>query len=138
VSTIEVSWCGTDIAILMLHGEHDLATAPALADELRRMIRAGELTIVDLSQTQFIDSSVMNNLHAAERMARERGLTLTLQLGSESIVRRALELSGLLEQLPCAASREEAIALARPNGRAEGAHRGETRVARVLRGKAAR
>jgi anti-sigma B factor antagonist len=119
---IEVSWCGTDIAILTLHGEHDLATAPALAEELRRTIRAGELTIVDLSRAQFIDSSVVNNLYAAERLARERGLTLTLQLGTESVVQRALEITGLLEQVHCASSREEAIAHARSssNGRANG------------------
>jgi anti-anti-sigma factor len=124
VSEIEVSWCGTDVTILTLRGEHDLSNAHRLAAELRMAMRARELPIVDLSEVQFIDSSVLNNLWQAERMARERGLSLTLQLGTAAIVRRTLETSGLIDQLRCAPSRQEAITLARSDWRANGGRGG--------------
>jgi anti-anti-sigma regulatory factor len=56
--------------------------------------------IVDLPHAEFIDSSVLNNLLVADRLARERRCQLTLQLGTAPVVHSVLELSGLLERLP--------------------------------------
>jgi anti-anti-sigma factor len=116
---IEVSWHDTDIAILTLRGEHDMATADQLAGELRRLIRVGEQVIVDLSVVEFIDSSVLNALCTADRLAAERGSTFTLQIGSASGVRKVLEVSGILDQLSWAGSRDEAIRAARRPGARE-------------------
>jgi anti-sigma B factor antagonist len=113
VKPIEVSWHDTDIAIVTLNGEHDLATKEALDHELQTLLRAGECVVVDLSQAEFIDSSVLHTLLETDRMARERGRTFTLQLGTAAIVRRALEISGVLDALSCAPSRADAIRQAR-------------------------
>ena len=110
---IEVSWHDTDIAFVTLYGEHDLTTNEQLAKELRTLVRAGEAVIVDLSQVEFIDSSVLNTLITTDRMAHERGSTLTLLLNTAPIVRRLVEISGLTDHLSCVGSREEAIQTAR-------------------------
>jgi anti-anti-sigma factor len=113
VKPIEVTYYDTDIAIVTLHGEHDLATQHELRAVFHSLLRSGELVVVDLSQAEFIDSSVLNNLLRATNEARERGLSVTLQLATAPNVRRILEVTGLLDRLPCVSTREEAIQLAR-------------------------
>lgn len=110
---IEVSWHDTDIAILTLHGEHDMTTEAELRKTLHSLVRVGEQVIVDVSVVEFIDSSVLNNLIVADRLAAERGSTFTLLLGTAPGVRKTLEISGLLERLSCTSSRDEAIQAAR-------------------------
>jgi anti-sigma B factor antagonist len=111
--SFEVSYHDTDIAILSLLGEHDLATRDELRAALDRLVRSGEQLIVDLTQAEFIDSSVLNSLVQAQAQARERGLQLVLELATAPEVKRILEVTGLLERFPSASSREEAIRLAR-------------------------
>jgi anti-anti-sigma regulatory factor len=72
--------------------------------------------IVDLSVAEFVDSSVLNALLQGDRLARDRGRLLTLQVGTEAIVARVLEVSGLLEHLVHASTRERAFELAWHNG----------------------
>jgi anti-anti-sigma factor len=76
-------------------------------------VRSGEAVIVDLSEVEFIDSSVLTTLITIDRMAHERGSTLTLLLNTAPIVRRLVEISGLTDHLSCVGSREEAIQAAR-------------------------
>ena len=118
---IEVSRLGTDLALVTLYGEHDLATNGELVDELRTLVRAGDSVIVDLSQVDFIDSTVLNTLIATHQKTWERGSTLTLQCGTAPVIRRLLEITSLTDHLTCVGSREEAIQAARrlqsPNGR---------------------
>jgi anti-anti-sigma factor len=110
---IEVGWYDTDIALVTLVGEHDLATQTELKRIVHSHLRAGELVIVDLSKAEYLDSSTINVLAAADRMAQERHLTFTLQLGGATVARRVLEICGLLEHLTCTETREQAIEAAR-------------------------
>jgi anti-anti-sigma factor len=111
--SVDVSWYDTDITVLSLLGEHDVAGKDELAKRLQKPILDGELLVVDLSETEFIDCSVLNNLCAADRLARARGLRVALQLQPGSPVARVLEIVGLTEQLLCAESRHETARLAR-------------------------
>jgi anti-anti-sigma factor len=113
VKPIEVTYYDTDIAIVALHGEHDWATRHELRQIFQSLLRSGELVVIDLSQAEFIDSSVLHSLLQATNEAQGRGLSVTLQLGTARNVRRILEVTGLLDRLPCATTREEAIQLAR-------------------------
>lgn len=110
---VEVTYHETDIAIVTLLGEHDLSTRDELERVFRQLVRSGEQIIVDLSRVEFIDSSVLRNLLIATSQGHERGLSVTLQLSTEPRVRRVLQVTGLLDRLPCAVTREEAIGLAR-------------------------
>jgi anti-anti-sigma factor len=99
-------------AVVELNGEHDLETRETLAALLASLIEENELVVVDLSQAEFIDSSVLHNLLKADRLARARGFRLRIQLGTAAIVEKALELSGLLDCLEVVPDRERALDLA--------------------------
>jgi anti-anti-sigma factor len=110
---IELSRFDRDITVLKLVGEHDLSSKKALAERLQKPVCAGERVIVDLSETEFIDCSVLTSLIEADRLARRRGLGVALQLKPSTGVARVLEMAGLTRRLFWAASREEAARLAR-------------------------
>ena len=101
-------------AVVELNGEHDLETRDALAELLASLIAENELVVVDISQAEFIDSSVLHNLLKADRLAQARGSRFRIQLGTASIVEKALELSGLLDCLEVVPDRERALEMA-PN-----------------------
>ena len=115
--TIEPGWCEVEppvegVAVLRLYGEHDLGTVTEVTSAFESLSTRECDVVLDLSRTVFLDSAV---LHAIYRFAGEmsdRGRRLALQIGPESIVHRALEVAALLDTLPWAEDREEAIALA--------------------------
>ena len=84
---------------LELAGELDLATAPKLEDELRRVEGDGPSVIVlDLRPLAFMDSSGLRALLAADGRAREAGRRLVLVRGDER-VQRVLKITRLDERL---------------------------------------
>ena len=99
-------------AVVELNGEHDLETKEMLAELLASLIEENELVVVDISQAEFIDSSVLHNLLKADRLARASGSRFRIQLGTAAIVEKALELSGLLDCLEVAPDREQALDMA--------------------------
>ena len=76
---------------------------------LQRLLHACELLVVDLSETQFIDSSAIGLLVKTKIEAEALGVQFRLQLGAESVARRALEINRLLDSFHCATTREEAL-----------------------------
>jgi anti-anti-sigma factor len=106
------AWNGSDVAILRLFGEHDMASATEVAKRLHSLVRCGERIVVDLEETGFLDSSIVNVLLKTERELRARGSGLVLQLHGGSVA-RVLELTGVLNRFEHASTREEAVALAR-------------------------
>ena len=85
-----------DHVVLALAGEIDLYTAPRLQSELTSALAAGKPPhlVVDMSAVEFCDSTGMNVLLAAHRLAAERGGDLTLA-APRPAVRKILEVTGL-------------------------------------------
>ncbi len=110
MDNVQVTYPGESVAVVALHGDHDRATQKGLAALLRDAVARNDLVVVDLSDADFIDASFLYNLTEAERNATARGSRFVLQMGTAYIVRRALEVSGLLESLDVALSRDEAVA----------------------------
>jgi anti-sigma B factor antagonist len=83
-----------DHVILALAGEIDLYTAPKLQSELTSALAGGKSAsiVVDMSAVEFCDSTGMNVLLAAHRLATERGGDLAAPRPS---VRKILEVTGL-------------------------------------------
>jgi anti-sigma B factor antagonist len=82
-----------------LSGELDLATAPKLEDELKRVEAASPaLLLLDLRPLAFMDSSGLRALLAADARAREAGRRLVLVRGDER-VQRVLRITRLDERL---------------------------------------
>jgi anti-anti-sigma factor len=96
--------------VVELNAEHDLVTKDALHDLLTTLVEQNTLVVIDLAGAEFIDSSVIYNLAEADRLARARGSNVRIQLGTEGIARRALEITGMVDQLNCVVDRNEALA----------------------------
>jgi anti-anti-sigma factor len=115
VSALEIFAVG-DEAVVELHGEHDMATEANLRSTLRRLLLAGRGVVVDLTETQFIDSSTAHVLIEADTELRRLGRRLVLQFGTTCQVKRVLEITGVVARLPNATTREQAIELSRQFG----------------------
>jgi anti-anti-sigma factor len=107
---VEVLQPRSACAVVVLQGEHDLATARELEALLALQVGGNDLVVVDLSVVEFIDSSVLGVLVRADRLARGAGKRFRLQVGTAAIVKRVLEISGLLNHFEWASSREDALA----------------------------
>ena len=80
---------------LRLLGELDLGSAKELEAALRDAeAQASESVVVDLSRLDFIDSTGLSALVAADRRLRETGLRLALVPGPRP-VQRVFEITGL-------------------------------------------
>jgi anti-sigma B factor antagonist len=116
---IELDRSDDGVVVVVLTGEHDVYTAPALRDRISSVIDEGASFVVDLTPTQFIDSSVLRVLLEARRQADEMGLGFAVALGSDetSGVRRVLEVTGLIPVFPVLPTRKDALEVARSTER---------------------
>ncbi len=96
-------------AVVELTGEHDLDSKYSLRELLTELVESNDLVVVDLSDAEFIDSSIIQNLVNADRLARERGSRVRIQLHTAAIVERALEITGIFDFLDCVSDRETAL-----------------------------
>jgi anti-sigma B factor antagonist len=81
-------------ATVAVSGELDCASAPLLAEELRKLLAEGSSRItVDLAETTFIDSTGLVTLISALTAAREGGGDIVLH-APRRCVRKVLAISG--------------------------------------------
>jgi anti-sigma B factor antagonist len=85
-----------DRVVVALSGEIDLYTAPRLQSQLASELNVDHPVrlVVDMSGVDFCDSTGMNVLLAAQRMAREHGGNVELS-GPRPAVRKILQVTGL-------------------------------------------
>jgi anti-anti-sigma factor len=89
--------------VVSLAGEHDLATAPAIAGALAEARKAGDAdVVVDLSAVTFLDASTLRVFVAARNDLHEQSRELLLRSPTRS-THRLLELCGLTGLLEPAA-----------------------------------
>jgi anti-anti-sigma regulatory factor len=108
------------VAVVSFVGEHDLTTRDVLRRLLAKLIGENDLVVADFSEASFVDTSVMVLVEASGRAARKRGTMFRLQLATAPIVAMVFEASGVLDELDCFSTREEALEAAAPDRRAEG------------------
>jgi anti-sigma B factor antagonist len=111
---IEVETTDGGVAVVALTGEHDLYTAPALRERITGVLEDGTALVIDLTQSTFIDSSVLRVLLEARREAHERavGFAIALEEAGSPGVRRMLEVTGLIGVFPVLPARKDALRLA--------------------------
>ena len=99
------------VAVVVVEGEHDVYTAPSLNDQLTALLDERVPFVIDLTNTTFVDSSVLRVLLEAKRRAEERGLGFAIALGEDESgpVRRVLDITGLVPVLPVHSGRDAAI-----------------------------
>lgn len=100
--------------VVVLHGEHDLTTAPALRSELDRAYAIGTAVVADLSMVEFLDGTVLANLvHARDEAGRAADRSFAIIAPPGSVARRLIELIELGKTVPVYADRIDAIAAIR-------------------------
>ena len=108
--TIEVRSPQPGAALVVLSGEHDLYSADRLRQTLDDVLLGSEHLIVDLSQAEFIDSTIIGVL--VQTMNRAGGVDrkFTIVLGTAPIVQRTLEITGVLALFDVVPTVERALA----------------------------
>jgi anti-sigma B factor antagonist len=103
VATVAVgSW-----SVVVVLGELDMATAPMLRAELRRLVTSGAMAIaVDLDGVGFCDSIGLGVLVGARRRAMEAGGRFVLMTESPRLV-KLLGITGLSTIVTVVANRNE-------------------------------
>jgi anti-anti-sigma factor len=112
IATLRVDRTRDGVAVFDLAGDYDMANAPELDAALGKALAEQRGIVLDLSETTFIDSSVIHVLVRTQRALAGQQRQLALRLQTASILLRALEISELASVLPITADREEAITIA--------------------------
>jgi anti-anti-sigma factor len=85
-----------DRVVVALAGELDLATAPSLEEVVLPLVAAGRHAVVDLRGLEFMDSTGVRVLVAANAAASDHdGRVSLVRSPPGSAVQRVLEISGL-------------------------------------------
>lgn len=85
--------------LVAISGELDLASTPALEEELERVsATAPSLVIIDLRELDFMDSTGLSVLIRAHQQSQQSGYRLGIVNGSRQI-RRLLTLTGVADRL---------------------------------------
>jgi anti-anti-sigma factor len=101
-----------ETVVVVLRGEHDISTAPEVRAELDRALESGHDVVVDLSLTEFIDSSILGVLVSAHRTASSAvpaGGGFALVATPAGPVTRLLELVAVSDVMRVYATRAEAL-----------------------------
>jgi anti-anti-sigma factor len=114
--TIKPGWCRVDstsegVAVLELHGEHDLSTKEAVSSAFEALVAQDRDVVLDLGAATFVDSAVLHVIYEFAAQQSDAGRRLVLQVRAKAPMRRAVEIVGLLDALPWAEDREGALAL---------------------------
>jgi anti-anti-sigma factor len=102
-------------AVVALVGEHDAYSAERLEGEFGVLLEEGHRIVVDLSDTDFIDSTTLAALLAARHQAAGAGLGFTLVLPQRDYtqVTQLLELTGLASSFAIYETLDDALTAAR-------------------------
>lgn len=100
------------MAIVSLVGEHEAFSADQIQRTVDEAIADGLAVIVDLTQTDFLDSAAVTVLLHARDEAQRRNLRFALVIDDSTgwPVRQLLDVTGLVSVFPIAESRDDAIA----------------------------
>jgi anti-anti-sigma factor len=97
--------------LLKLRGEHDIATAHNLDAQLEAVFLHGTSVIVDLSEAQFIDSSIVAAIFRGLRLAEAgRDGVLVVCAPPGSFARRVFDQASLADVVQTFDSRRDAMA----------------------------
>jgi anti-sigma B factor antagonist len=98
-------------AVVLIGGELDAATAPALRDELLALAEDGvDRVVLDCRRLEFVDSFGLGVIVSAKKRLSQEGNALCLVAEADQrTLRRLLEITGLDEVLPVHATVAEAV-----------------------------
>jgi anti-anti-sigma factor len=95
--TYRIARPGERTTVVELIGEHDLHTMQKLSPVLDSLAAVNDVLIVDLTRTEFMDSTVLKELVRAKHALEQHEGRLVLSGVLEPVVRRTLEVSGMID-----------------------------------------
>ena len=110
--TLEIERTLPGPVLVALLGEHDMDTCPKLRETLQGFASQGHALVIDLTETTFIDSSILHALVDARAACSRHEQPCVLQFGTSHVVHRVMTVSGLLNLFDHAESRADAVRLA--------------------------
>jgi anti-sigma B factor antagonist len=105
-----------EVGVVSLPGEHDIGSSPDLSETIKRLVEGGRDVVVDLSETSFVDSSILRSLvnGAQEADAADVGYVAYLPETPVTVaVRRVVTMTGLETVLPIVTDRVMALDVVR-------------------------
>jgi anti-sigma B factor antagonist len=105
---IESTWHG-EILVFEVRGEMDMATSPELVSAVEAMGPGAGHVVVDLGGTTFLDSAAINGLVRVRRELDRREVPFNVVSPLDGVVRRALEITNVVDELGVVGSRDEAF-----------------------------
>jgi anti-anti-sigma factor len=98
------------VALVALAGEHELYGAVKLQEQIDALIADGLSIVIDLTESVFLDSSIVAVLLRTQKLAASSGVDYRVVLGKSTgtPVRRMFEITGISEILPIV-ERDEAL-----------------------------
>jgi anti-anti-sigma factor len=100
------------VTVVDLVGEHDASTAESLSSTITEQASLNRGVVVSLTETEFVDSSIVRALFIGDGAMLAKGRRLVLHSHGQEIVQRVLDLAGVSEQLLTCVTLEEAIEFA--------------------------
>ncbi len=108
-TAVEVIRHSTDVAVLVVHGQADLHTAPELREQLHGAIDDGAFhVIVDLTDASFVDSMTLGVLLGGVKRLRPQGGQLRVVVDQPGL-RRIFEVTLLDRVFTLVETREDAL-----------------------------
>ena len=106
---VQVTSPRTGVSVVSFRGEHDMATCRQTSELFDSLLHTNDLVVADVTDAQLIDSSILAAFITAHKLARERGKDFRIQLGTAAVVKSVFEITGILEHLAWAPSRDEVL-----------------------------
>ena len=97
-------------AVVVVTGEVDMSTSPAMREQLRAPEAQAETVVLDLREVSFMDSSGLGAIVGQHKRARERGFRFAVAVGGAAAVERILVLAQLTQVLEVVQTPDEALA----------------------------
>ncbi len=115
VPPIALDRADAGVAVVAVSGEQDVGSAPLLRERIGSALAGRRPVVIDLTETDSIDSAILGVLLSGLRRAREQGSGFALVVPGDdaSPVRRVLEITGLTVVFPTFSSRDPAIGAVR-------------------------
>jgi anti-anti-sigma factor len=107
--SVDVRWPRPGVAQVILCGEHDLSSVDRLSETLAATLGGCSKLVVDLRETQYIDSSTIRVLVSTRKQTEAEGRHFALVLATTPIVEKTLEITGVLGILNRVQTLEEAL-----------------------------
>lgn len=106
---VRVSHPAPKVALIVLLGEHDLASEAEVGTAIAGELDQGNDVVVGLAETLFIDSRIIGVLIKESAHAADLGREVVLQFHADSPARRVLEITTVDQHLRCYDTAEAAV-----------------------------